>query len=650
MPAWENRKKRAIDLNRYEDSPDVQNKARLTEVDYHKKMNRWILLFAAISFAFFAVFHFRLGNSGQALIFTLLFINVTVPTIVGLWIEDLEKLVLLKRSTGAIGFGLLAASLLAGTLSKNVYIFLPWLFTYPVAVTLFFGKRIGIYSAVAFTLVTMIAVFIMHLPPWNAGAIKMFKLNAALSLLSIMIISLVAEKSRIRVQNDLVASQEGYKAAEARQREANEELQREIDLRIASEKMLAQSEMHYRALFEESAVSLWEEDWSGLKVYLDELPQEAADDLPGYFKANPDQIAACWKMMRITAVNRATLTLYAADTSATLFNNLPSLMPAPERQSYLSGRITGLYHEGRFQTEIQGRRLDGTPLHLLVNSTIPAGYQTTWKKVFSSVYDVTERMVMEQEKKRVERQLNEARQMQAVATMAGGIAHQFNNALAAIYGNVEMIEMDAPPPRHQRFIDSLRRSADRMSMLTDQLLAYARGGKYQPKTFSVNDLIQALLASDRIAPDPSIAVSLALAPDICMASGDTAQIEMVVEAVLSNALESMNEEGQLTISTQNLHIDDAKTAQPENLAPGDYALIRVIDSGAGMDEQTRERIFEPFFTTKFFGRGLGMAAAYGIVQNHDGMITVDSAPEQGTCVTIYLPGKTDTGHRNQSAA
>ena len=189
-----------------------------------------------------------------------------------------------------------------------------------------------------------------------------------------------------------------------------------------------------------------------------------------------------------------------------------------------------------------------------------------------------------------------------------------------------------------------------MSMLTDQLLAYARGGKYQPKTFSVNDLIQALLASDRIAPDPSIAVSLALAPDICMASGDTTQIEMVVEAVLSNALESMNEEGQLTISTQNLHIDDAKTAQPENLAPGDYALIRVIDSGAGMDEQTRERIFEPFFTTKFFGRGLGMAAAYGIVQNHDGMITVDSAPEQGTCVTIYLPGKTDTGHRNQSAA
>ncbi len=650
MPAWGNRTKHDMDLNRFEDAPDVKDKARLTEVDYHRKMNRWILLFAAISFAFFAVFHFRLGNDVQALIFTLLFINVTVPTIIGFRMEDLDKLILLKRSTGAIGFGLLAASLVAGTLSKNVYIFMPWMFTYPVAVTLFFGKRIGIYCAIAFTLVAVIVVFIMHLPPWDAGAIKMFKLNTVLSLLSIMIVSLVAEKSRIRVQNDLVASQKEYMAAEARQREANVELQREIDLRIASEKLLAQSEMHYRALFEESAVSLWEEDCSGLKVYLDELPQEAADDLPGYLKANPDQVAACWKMMRITAVNRATLALYGVDTSAALLDNLPDIMPTQDGQRYLNGRITGLYRKGRFQTEIQVRRLDGTPLHLLVSSTIPAGYQTTWEKVFSSVYDVTERMAMEQEKKRVEKQLNEARQMQAVATMAGGISHQFNNALAAIYGNVELIEMDAPSPRHQRFIDSLRRSAERMSMLTDQLLAYARGGKYQPKAFSVNDLIQALLASDRIAPNPSITVSLALEPNICTASGDTVQIEMVVEAVLSNALESMNQEGQLTISTQNLRIGDAEAAHPAGLPPGDYALIQVRDSGAGMDEQTRERIFEPFFTTKFFGRGLGMAAAYGIVQNHDGMITVDSAPERGTCVTIYLPGKSDSGRRNRSAA
>ena len=226
---------------------------------------------------------------------------------------------------------------------------------------------------------------------------------------------------------------------------------------------------------------MWEEDWSELKVYLDDLPQEAADDLPGYFESNPDQIEACAKMMRVTAVNRATLALYGADTAATLINNLPSRMPPAELRNYLIGRITHLYGEGRFQTEVQVSRLNGEPLHLLVSSTIPAGFQTSWEKVFSSVYNVSERVAMEEERKRVEGQLNEARQMQAVATLAGGIAHQFNNALAAIFGNVELIEMNAHTSEEQRFINALRKSADRMSMLTDQLLAYARGGKYRPR-------------------------------------------------------------------------------------------------------------------------------------------------------------------------
>ena len=161
-----------------------------------------------------------------------------------------------------------------------------------------------------------------------------------------------------------------------------------------------------------------------------------------------------------------------------------------------------------------------------------------------------------------------------------------------------------------------------------------------PETFSVNDLIEAILASDRIEPGPSIKVNLKLAPDIYTASSDITQIEMVIEAVVSNALESMTVEGQLTISTRNMKVaaDSEPTA---GLPSGNYALIQVMDSGVGMDEQTCARIFEPFFTTKIFGRGLGMAAAYGIVQNHNGMITVDSTPEQGTCVTIYLPGEAD---------
>lgn len=651
MSAPEDQKARAIDENSRDETTRFQERdeLRLTEISYHRWMNRAVALIGVFVFAFFAAFHFYFGNTVQGLIYTLLFINVVGAIIAGTRIEDVDKLVVLKRSTGGVGFVLLASSLIAGVLSANIYVFLPWLLTYPVGVALFFGKRIGIYSAIVFSIVAAIVVFTLQLPPWDADNVNMFKLNTILALLGIMTLAVVGEKSRTRIQEDLVASEQQYKSAEARQRQANVHLQEEIDLRIASEKLLRQSEIRYRALFEESAVSLWEEDWSQLKIYLDDLPSEAADDLPAYFSNDPKQVDALRKMMRITGVNRATLSLFGADTTAALLNNLPGIIPLADNRDYFKGRIVELYRKGRFETEIQVHLPDDTPLHLLVSSTIPAGFQSSWEKVFTSVYDVTERVTMEEERKRVERQLNEARQMQAIATMAGGIAHQFNNALSAIYGNLELMEMESPSPKGLQYINALKQSSDRMSMLTDQLLAYARGGKYLPKAFSVNELIDKLLQSERIEPGPSIEICLNLAPDIYTTSGDTAQIKMVIEAVVSNALESMTAGGRLTIATQNLEVP-AEPACPAALPDGRYAMLQIVDSGTGMDEQTRQRIFEPFFTTKFFGRGLGMAAAYGIVQNHNGLITVESTPGQGTGVTIYLPGDTDNGSRARSAA
>lgn len=433
------------------------DEARLTEIAYHQEMNRWVGSLGAIIFIFFAIFHGCRQNLFQATIFSLLFINITASLIIGRKIKDLDRLVLLKRSTGMAGFALLAVSLWAGILSDDIYIFIPWIFSYPVAVTLFFGKRIGIYSAITFTAVAVIAFICMELPPWDPSAVKMFRLNALLSLLTITAVSLIGEKFRIRVQNDLLTAQENYKRSE--------ELQRQ------------------------------------------------------------------------------------------------------------------------------------------------------------------------------------ARQMQAIATLAGGIAHQFNNALSAIYGNVKLIEMEPHADTTVKFTESMLKSADRMRTLTEQLLAYARGGKYLPRTFLINDLIREVLDSDRIQREPYIRLHLDLAPDIFSTRGDITQIGIVIEAVLANALESMDANGELTLCTRNLYIPLPDPAISPGLPPGHYAQIDIQDNGTGMDEQTRQRIFEPFFTTKFFGRGLGMAAAYGIIQNHGGSITVDSAPGQGTRVHIYLPEDRPADHQ-----
>jgi hypothetical protein len=225
------------------------DKAHLTEIVYHQKMNRLVVILGTIIFLFFSIFHYWLNNDFQAGIYALLFINAIFASALSTKIQNLDRLILLKRCSGGIAFCLVAVSLLAGILTDDIYIFLPWLFTYPVGVTLFFGKRIGIFSAIVFTLLSVIVFAITDFPPWDASALKMFKLNVILALITIMSLSLISEKIRTRVQSDLVASHEEYKRAEQHQREVNVELQHGIERRIHSEKLLSHSETRYRALF-----------------------------------------------------------------------------------------------------------------------------------------------------------------------------------------------------------------------------------------------------------------------------------------------------------------------------------------------------------------------------------------------------------------
>ncbi|MBI5061916.1 MAG: hypothetical protein HZB87_00145, partial [Desulfatitalea sp.] len=285
------------------------------------------------------------------------------------------------------------------------------------------------------------------------------------------------------------------------------------------------------------------------------MPLEAADDLRAYFKNNPKEIDACIAMMHVTAVNRATLNLYEADTTSKLLRNMPRILPE-NSFDYLIERMVALYQNGRFDTEVTTQTLNGRKLHLLIGSTVPIGYENSWQKVFTSVYDVTERVAVEEEKKRVDQQLQHASQIQAIATLAGGIAHQFNNALAVIYGNIELLEANIRGGADtSRNFNSLRTSSGRMSQLTDQLLAYAQGGKYQPKLFLANDLIRRLLESKMIQLDPSIEVTAELAPDVLAVIGDTTQIKMVIEAILINATEAMSHGGRVKIATYNMVID-----------------------------------------------------------------------------------------------
>ena len=240
--------------------------------------------------------------------------------------------------------------------------------------------------------------------------------------------------------------------------------------------------------------------------------------------------------------------------------------------------------------------------------------------------------------RKMEAQFQQITKMDAIATLAGGVAHEFNNTLMGIMGNIELLKInfsgDGGIDKH---LEPMKSAGHRMSHLTAQLLAYAEGGKYQPKDLKLDDFVIETLPILQHNLSPTVRVETVFPKDISHIKADHAQMQMVLSAILANSDEAIEDEGIIRITAENKGLDENFIKQHPGLEPGLYVSLIIEDDGKGMDEETRRRIFEPFFTTKFQGRGMGMAAVYGIVMNHDGGIYVDSELGKGTVVQIYLP-------------
>jgi two-component system cell cycle sensor histidine kinase/response regulator CckA len=242
------------------------------------------------------------------------------------------------------------------------------------------------------------------------------------------------------------------------------------------------------------------------------------------------------------------------------------------------------------------------------------------------------------EHKRLEAQLQQAQKMEAIGTLAGGIAHDFNNVLMAIQGHTSLVllhtETNHPYFEHLRGIeDMVQKGAD----LTRQLLGFARGGKYEVKPTDLNQLVEK--SCDMFGrTKKEINVHTKYQEEVWPVEVDQAQIEQVLLNLYVNAWQAMPNGGDLYVETAHVVLDE-DYARPYGVDPGRYVKISVTDTGVGMDKATQQRIFDPFFTTKEMGRGtgLGLASAYGIVQNHGGIINVYSEVGKGATFTIYLP-------------
>jgi PAS domain S-box-containing protein len=241
------------------------------------------------------------------------------------------------------------------------------------------------------------------------------------------------------------------------------------------------------------------------------------------------------------------------------------------------------------------------------------------------------------EQKQLESAFLQAQKMEAIGTLAGGIAHDFNNLLMAIQGRAELLHVEEDREKlleHARAIEACVKSA---GGLTRQLLGFARGGKYRPQPFDLSELVRSNVdLFGRTRKEIRVTIDCSAVPVV--AEVDKAQLEQVLLNMYVNAWQAMPRGGELRITTAVTELDEAASVA-NGVRPGRYALITVADSGIGIDQTIIPRIFEPFFTTKekSRGTGLGLASAYGIVRNHGGFIGVDSAVDNGTVFTIYLP-------------
>ena len=253
--------------------------------------------------------------------------------------------------------------------------------------------------------------------------------------------------------------------------------------------------------------------------------------------------------------------------------------------------------------------------------------------------DISDRLAMEQRLRVSEEQLRQAQKMEAVGRLAGGVAHDFNNVLTAIFGYSDLLLEEFPLDDPRRAdVQEIRRSAERAATLTRQLLAFSRKQVMQPRILNLNDVIANVQSLLRRLVGEDIEVQLDLRKELTPVVADPGQMEQVLMNLAANARDAMPEGGRLNIATTNVEIESVPYERP-GLKLGQYATLTVRDTGTGMPDHVRAHIFEPFFTTKDQGKGtgLGLATVYGIVKQSGGGIYVESGEGQGTTFVIYLP-------------
>jgi len=374
--------------------------------------------------------------------------------------------------------------------------------------------------------------------------------------------------------------------------------------RAAGERELRESESRYRAIFETAVDAIIVSDQHGI---IREF-SKAAEAMTGYH------------------------------ATELIGQNMRVLLPPVMRQEH--ERYTARYLWTVRELEVC--RKDGSvfPAHLSIAEWWAGGHRH-----FTGILSDLSTQKREQlERTKLEAQLHQAQKMEAIGNLTGGMAHDFNNMLGVIIGNIDLLrDLKSDDPDVDELTHEALDAAFRGADLTRRLLAFARQQPLRPQCVDVNELVSGITRLLRRTLGEDVEISLDLAPELWAVVADPAQLEASLTNLATNARDAMPDGGRLIIVTSNRTLDPDYAAQHTEVLPGGYVTLEVSDTGCGMTQEVMNRIFEPFFTTKGRdkGTGLGLSMVFGFIKQSGGHVSVYSEPGIGTTFRLFLPRMTE---------
>ncbi len=394
---------------------------------------------------------------------------------------------------------------------------------------------------------------------------------------------------------------------EERVRTRTELLAREIAQHKELQEELIKSEEKYRLLLENISDTVFSVDKTGRFTYISPVIEQIAGYRPEEvigqhfsFFVDPDDLPS------------------TMDDVAKLFSG-QAMTPREFRAIDRSGNVHYVRTSGRLVVE--GGEVTG---------------------ISGIMIDVTERHRIEEERRRLEAQLQHTQKLESLGVLAGGIAHDFNNILTGILGNADLalmnIGQDSPVWEN---LKDIQKGSFNAAELCRQMLAYSGKGRFELMPIDLREAVREITQLLEVSIAKKIAVRFEFPELMPYIRGDASQVRQIIMNLVINASEAIGDEtGAIMISTGSAFLTRAdlkSTYLDDKLPEGEYAFLDVTDTGAGMDRETAARIFEPFFTTKFTGRGLGLAAVLGIIRGHRGAVRISSEPGKGTSFRVFFP-------------